>query len=185
MVSHSDDPPLAKDGRSSLEDKEAAHPPSKSALKRHMSELQRLAEAISKLKPDELANFDLPESLHESLRVVRKLKSSNARNRQLRHSSKILNSCDDSLLMQLQSYFEGKQKQAQSNNRRHRLIESWRDKLLANPNEGVNELVKQFPNIERQEIRTLARLAAKELSLEKTPIQQRKLFQYLRDNVIL
>lgn len=184
MVNHSDDPLSEKEGKSGLIDAEES-PPSKSALKRRMSELQHLAGAVSKLKSDEFANFDLPESLHESLRAVGKLKSSNARNRQLRHASKILNNCDDTLLMQLEGYFEEKQKQAQSNSRRHKLVEEWRDRLMENPDEGVNALVEQFPNTERQEVRTLARLAIKERNLSKVPAHQRKLFRYLRDKIIL
>jgi len=159
--------------------------PSKSALKRQMSELQSLCDTISKLKPDEIMSFDLPESLQESLITAGRLKSSNARNRQLRHASKMLSSCDEALTNQLKDHFEDQHKQAQTNTRRHKLVETWRDKIMENPDEQINVLVQQFPEADRQEIRTLARLAVKEKSLGKKPEQQRKLFRYLRDNVVL
>lgn len=158
--------------------------PSKSALKRQMRELQDLANAISKLKEDEIDEFNLPESLRDNLASVHRMKSSSARNRELRHASKLLSKCDETLIANLRHYFKEKQKKAESYTRQHKLIEDWRDKLLENPDQGVNALIEKFPNAQRQEIRTLARLAAKEKSLNKAPTQQRKLFRYLRDKVI-
>ena len=183
MVNQNDDFPFDRGENPSVggEDQLA---PSKSALKRQMLQLQGLADAVSKLKEDEIAEFDLPESLQESLASVQKMKSSSARNRQLRHTSKLLSKCNEELVVSLHCYFKAKQKKAESYTRHHKLVESWRDKLLENPDQGVNALLEKFPNAERQEIRTLARLAAKEKRLNKPPTQQRKLFRYLRDKVM-
>lgn len=158
--------------------------PSKSELKRRMRDLQSLADAISQLKPEELQQFELPESLVDSVQTAARLKSSNARNRQLRHASKLLDKCGDEVLSQLTGFFEQRQRHAESNTRRHKLIESWRDRLVTDQRKALEDFFREFPDANRQEIRTLARLAAKERSQSKPPTQQRRLFCYLRDNVI-
>ena len=183
MVRPPQDQPFGEENDSGSPTEEGL--PSKSALKRQMSELQALCDTISKLKQDEIVNFGLPDSLEESLITAGRLKSSNARNRQLRHASKVLSSCGEVLVTQLKNHFEDQHKQALTNTRRHKLIEAWRDKIMENPDEQINALVKEFPDTDRKEIRTLARLAAKEKSLERKTEQQRKLFRYLRDNVII
>lgn len=165
-------------------DAESDFAPSKSALKRRMTEIQNLCDLLSKLNLADLQSIDLPESLLDSLMTARRLKSSNARNRQLRHSAKLLDNCEESVLERITKYFEDKKANAQSNNRRHKLIEDWRDKLIENPNHGLAALIDDFPDTNRQELRTLVRLAAKEKARDAAPHQQRKLFTYLRDRVI-
>lgn len=158
--------------------------PSKSELKRRMSELQKLAGELSSTSDEVLFSLDLPESLVDSLKTAGRLKSSNARNRQLRHAGKLLDKCGEETIDRVAAHFETQRQKAQSFNRRHHLIENWRDKLVESPNEGVSELLDAFPETDRQEIRTLARLAAKEKQSDKPPTQQRRLFVYLRDRVI-
>ena len=159
--------------------------PSKSELKRRMRDLQSLADALTKLKRDELAQFDLPESFIESIETAARLKSSNARNRQLRHASKLLDKCGDESIEQLNNFFEERQKRAESNVHRHKTIEFWRDRLIADQKKALQNLFDEFPEANRQEVRTLARLAAKEHSQGKPPTQQRRLFCYLRDNIVI
>ena len=157
--------------------------PSKSALKRQMAELRKLADQLTTLREEDLLSFDLPSTLVESIQTASRLKSSNARNRQLRHASKILDKSGDETLDTINDYFARKQRASQAFNQKHQDIELWRDRLLDEPNTGLEALIDRFPEIDRQEVRALVRQATKERQQEKSPTQQRKLFRYLRDHV--
>lgn len=158
--------------------------PSKSELKRRMTGLRKLADELSRIPQADLLDFDLVPSLVDSIETAKRLKSSNARNRQLRHASKLLDKSGEEVIEQLQGYFESKRLKAQSFNAVHKLIESWRDRISSNPNDAIQELINEYPAVDRQEIRTLARHAAKEKASGTAMTQQRKLFCYLRDQVI-
>lgn len=158
--------------------------PSKSALKRRMTDLRQLADALCRLPDADLLGFELSDDLIDSLQTARRLKSSNARNRQLRHASKLLDKHGEDVIGNATGHFDKQRLQAQSFNQHHKLIENWRDRLLTDPNQGIQALIESFPEVDRQEIRTLVRLAAKEKTLGKSPAQQRKLFCYLRDQVL-
>jgi len=159
--------------------------PSKSALKRHMVTLRKLADQLSSLRETDLLSLNLPDNLLESIQTAARLKSSNARNRQLRHAGKILEKSDDDVLENINAHFISKQRASEAFNRKHQDIESWRDRLLDEPKIGLEALIERFPNIDRQEIRALSRQANKERQQGKTLTQQRKLFRYLRDKVFI
>lgn len=159
--------------------------PSKSELKRRMSDLRKLADELSRIPHADLSGFNLVPSLVESIETARRLKSSNARNRQLRHASKLLDKSGEDVIGQVHGYFEAKRLKAQSFNAHHKLIESWRDRIASDPNEAVQALIHDYPSTDRQEIRTLARQAAKEKTEGLASTQQRKLFCYLRDQIIV
>lgn len=157
--------------------------PNKSARKREMQALQKLVGDIANLKTEVRLSLALPDSLALSIEQAAKLKSSNARNRQLRHSAKLLEP-DDELIERLQQYFDGQQNQARKVQQQQKQVEHWRDRLLDLSENALSDFFDAFPNSDRQEIGTLVRNARKEKQQEKPPTQQRKLFRYLRDRVI-
>ena len=68
------------------------------------------------------------------------------------------------------------------NARMHKL-EQLREKLIAQGDEAINELVAQFHDLDRQKLRQLVRQANKERLENKPPAAFRELFQYLRDEL--
>lgn len=157
--------------------------PSKSQLKRDMHRLQKLAGDIADLKAEIRANLGLPDLLLLSIEQAAKLKPSNARNRQLRHSAKLMEG-EVELLENIFSFFDQRQKQAQKDVHRHKIVELWRDRLLDLDSNALSDFFDEFPATNRQELSTLVRNARKEKQAEKPPAAQRKLFKYLRDQAI-
>lgn len=155
-------------------------PPSKSQRKRDMHELQKLSAALATLKIEILTGLNLPENLIDSITQAAKLKSSNARNRQLRHAAKILED-QQQLLEPIQQYFDAQANQAHRQAQHHRLVEHWRDRLVDPDEDALSDFFQSFPNTDRQQLTTLVRHARKEKKSAAAPIQQRKLFKYLRD----
>ena len=60
-------------------------------------------------------------------------------------------------------------------------IEKWRDELIAGKNGVLDDVVREFPEADRQHIRQLVRNALKENEKEKTPRSSRALFKYLKE----
>jgi ribosome-associated protein len=155
---------------------------SKSQKKREMQAVQTLCDELARLNPESRASLELPLPLEESLQIAARIKSSGARNRQLRHAAKIL-AADETLLNAVTDYFEARKNEARHHQQKHKLVEQWRDRLLEDE-DALRELFDRYPETDRQELSTLVRNARKEQQLEKAPAQQRKLFKYLRDFVL-
>lgn len=157
--------------------------PSKSQKKRDMHAVQQLCDELAQLNADVWSRLELSDTLIESLEIAARIKSSGARNRQLRHAAKIL-VVDEDLRESVNAYFEARKNQARNEQNRHKLVEQWRDRLI-DEDDALSQLFVSFPATDRQELSTLVRNARKEKQLSKTPAQQRKLFKYLRDYVIV
>ena len=63
-------------------------------------------------------------------------------------------------------------------------IETIRTELIANGDSQINELLEQYPELERQKLRQLVRQAAKEAKAEKPAKGYKELFQYLKDIIM-
>ena len=59
-------------------------------------------------------------------------------------------------------------------------IEQWRDDLINNIATAMNELISQFPQLDRQHLNQLIRNAQNEISRQQPPKSSRKLFRYLQ-----
>jgi len=157
--------------------------PSKSQKKREMHSVQQLCDELAQLNKEVWTRLELPDPLLESIKIAARIKSSNARNRQLRHAAKIL-AVNEGLLASVNAYLEAQKNQARHDQQKHKRVEQWRDRLMDDDKDTLSELFKSYPETDRQELSTLIRNARKEQKMSKLPSQQRKLFKYLRDFVI-
>jgi ribosome-associated protein len=62
-------------------------------------------------------------------------------------------------------------------------VETWRDKLIANP-DAVTEFVAAFPQVDIQQLRTLIRNAKKEQEKNQPPKAFRELFQLIKPAIL-
>lgn len=157
--------------------------PSKSARKREMQQLRVLAGEIADLNAELRESLQLSDSLALSIDQAAKLKSSNARNRQLRHAAKLIEQ-DEELQERARQFFEDQKNHARKALQKSKIAEHWRDRLLDLSSNALSDFFDEFPHTDRQELSTLVRNARKEKQLEKPPAQQRKLFKYLRDQSV-
>jgi ribosome-associated protein len=59
-------------------------------------------------------------------------------------------------------------------------IERWRDRLLSEPEAGVEELQKAYPHIDRAALQKLLDKAGRERAEQRSPVAARELFAFLR-----
>lgn len=159
--------------------------PSKSQLKRDAQALVELGEKLLKLPEQQLPQIELPEVV-EAVLEAKKIRKGNARKRQLQFIGKLLRKSDTTALMQLINRFD-----ASSNEHAAQFhqLEEWRERLISEDNAVINEISAEFPELDRQRLRSLTRNAIQERQQQegaqnpKPPVHFRKLFQYLKSLV--
>lgn len=66
-------------------------------------------------------------------------------------------------------------------NERFHGLERWRDRLIDGNDEDLERFVNEFPDTDRQHLRSLIRHAQHEKARNKPPAAARKVFKYIRD----
>lgn len=151
---------------------------SKSQLKREMHALQSLGEELVNLSKDQFEKITLPEELHDAVVEARNIHQHGAHKRQLQFIGKLMRGIDPEPIQEQLDTLKGQSAQAA-----HTLhsIEHWRDQLLENGDQVLENFVEQYPQTDRQHIRQLLRNAHKEIRANKPPKSTRALFRYLRE----
>lgn len=155
--------------------------PSKSAVKRAMSELQKLGESLLNVKPETLDNFDLSDTLLDALATAKKIKSREGRRRQLQFIGKLMRKEPDEKVTAIRQFFDSDKLKHQQSVDQHKAIENWREKLLADGDQALHAFISEFPNTDRTQLRQLVRASLLEQKKQKPPANFRKLFQYIKD----
>lgn len=155
-------------------------PKSKSQLKREMTELQEMGERLATMPAEKIKAMDIPEAIREAALFAQTIKKHEAKRRHMQYMGKLMRAEADNIDALRDAIDRVDQQKAASNERFHQL-EQWRDRLVDGDDELVEEIVGQFPQADRQRLRTLARNAAGERAANKPPKNARALFKYLRE----
>ncbi len=151
---------------------------SKSQLKRESEALQALGEELVNLPANKLAKFPLPEKLEAAIKEAQRITARGGHKRQLQYIGKIMRQIDTQPIQQAMD--ELKKEHLHENVRLHQL-EQWRDRLIAEGDKALADLLDKQPNLDRQHLRQLMRNAQQEAKKNKPPKSARELFRYLRD----
>lgn len=152
---------------------------SKTDIKKQMQELQALGEKLTHFTADQLDKLPLSDRLRSAIDESQRIKSRNALKRHLQFIGKILRSeADTEALEQAMGLYEAGQ---QAHTQAFHKLERWRDRLIHEGNNALNEYLEAYPTADIQHLRQLIRNAQKELKQEKPPASARKLFKYLRE----
>jgi len=150
---------------------------SKTEMKQDMLALQKLGEELVELKPAILDTFPLEDILRDAIDDAQRFKGE-AKRRQLQYVGKVMRKIDPEPIEQALNKL--KNKHSQVTQALHKL-EELRDHIVENGDSAIAEAVEQFPEIDRQRLRQLARQANKEKQLNKPPKAYREIFQYLKE----
>lgn len=151
--------------------------PSKSQRKRDMHALQALGEALVDLPLDQFNKIDLPEDLRTAIMEARHIRQRGARKRQMQYVGRLMRNVDAEPIREHLDTLLGRSRQA-AQQLHH--IERWRDRLLAEGDAALEELLQLHPQADIQNLRQLVRTAHKETLANKPPRAARSLFQNLR-----
>jgi len=150
---------------------------SKSQRKRDATAAQQLGKDLLTLSAEAQKTIDLPENLNKALDDARRIKTNSALKRQLQYIGKLMRHIELEPIRE--QYYRLTNHYAKDIKTFHRL-EEWRDRLLAEGDKALEDLLNEAPNADRQHIRQLIRQSAKETKLNKPPKSAREIFKYLK-----
>lgn len=95
-------------------DERAPQPLSKTQRKKAMHALQSLGEALVGLSADQLERLDLPEALHEAVVEASRIRSREARRRQLQYIGRLMRDVDAERIAEALARLRGSRMRPQS-----------------------------------------------------------------------
>lgn len=155
--------------------------PTRTQQRRDALAVLALAVQLIELPPSKLAKLDLPEDVEREIATTRRITAHIARKRQLAFLAKVMRRHDASVFDGVRAALgENRDRQRQETAAMHRL-EATRDRLLADPDNAMSDLIAQYPNVDRQHLRSLVRQARTEKDGNKPPRAYREIYQLLKD----
>ena len=154
---------------------------SRSQNRREALEVLALGEKLVDLTAAQLARLPIPENLLEHIEYSKRITSHGARKRQLAFLAKQMRREDDGVLDAIRDALEANSETSKRAVALMHRIEHIREKLLAEGDAALAELLDEYPAADRQQLRTLVRNALAEKARNKPPRAYREIYQVLRE----
>ncbi|AUF95104.1 ribosome biogenesis factor YjgA [Pseudomonas shirazensis] len=151
---------------------------SKTQIKRELHALVELGERLTTLKPDTLARLPLTDPLRKALADASKHTAHIARKRHMSFVGKLMRDQDTDAILAVIEQLDSSTRQY---NERFHGLERWRDRLVDGNDEDLERFVQEYPETDRQQLRSLIRHAQHEKARDKPPAAARKVFKYIRE----
>lgn len=155
--------------------------PSRSQQRREALEVLELAHQLSALTPQQLARLPVPEGLISHIDDTRRITSHGAHKRQLQYLAKQMRREDDETLEAIRDALDSSGESVRMEAAMLHRAEDWRERLIADGDAALTDLLTDFPHADRQHLRQLARNAHEEKLRNKPPHAFRELFRELRE----
>ena len=168
--------------RNQTELDEEDYGPSRTQQRREALAVLVLAQQLVDLQPSRLAKLSLPDDVRHEIDVTRRTPSHGAKKRQLAFLAKVMRRYGEEDFAAVRAELgENREKQRQETAAMHRL-EAMRDRLIAEDEAALSELIAEHPQVDRQHLRSLVRQARVEKDTpNKPPKAYREIFQLLKD----
>jgi len=165
--------------RTYTDDPEHDYGPTRTQQRRDALAVLAFATQLSELPQSKLARADLPEDVLREIDNLRRITSHIARKRQLGFLAKVMRRHDDEAFDTARALMgENREQQRKETAAMHRL-EALRERIIAH-DDALQELIDQYPGIDRQHLRSLIRQARLERDGNKPPRAYREIFQLLK-----
>ncbi len=154
---------------------------SRSQNRREALEILALGEKLVELTAAQLAKLPIPEGLLEHIEYSKRITSHGARKRQLAFLAKQMRREEDGVLDAIRDALEANSETSKRAVALMHRMEHWRERLLAEGDVALAELLDEYPEADRQQLRTLVRNALAEKAKNKPPRAFREIYQVLRE----
>jgi ribosome-associated protein len=155
--------------------------PSRTAQRRAALDVLALGQKLSTLTDAQLARLPIPEGLLPHIVETRRITSHVAHKRQLAFLAKQMRREDEDALDAIRDALDEHGDTARRETALMHRIEALRERLLADGDAALAELLDEHPQADRQRLRQLVRNALDERHRNKPPHAFRELFRELRD----
>ncbi|MEQ8407081.1 MAG: ribosome biogenesis factor YjgA [Gammaproteobacteria bacterium] len=156
--------------------------PSKSQRKREAHAQQKLGERLAELPETTLKRLPLSDALLANLLEFKMLPNSNsALKRQRQFIGKLMRGHDvEEIESILASITDDKVKKR---SQRRELVDEWVNNVLTNGDEAINALVLEYPQLDRQTLRQLARNHSRAADNKKAATHK-KLHEFIKASIL-
>ncbi len=154
---------------------------SRSQQRREALEVLALGEKLVALTPAQLAKLPVPESLLPHIADTKRITAHIAHKRQLAFLAKQMRREDDQTLEALRDALDANSETARREVAAMHRVEDWRDRLVAEGDAALAELLAEHPDADRQHLRQLIRNAKEEKLRNKPPRAYREIYALLRE----
>ncbi|GAB7533550.1 ribosome biogenesis factor YjgA [Pseudomonas sp. 3A(2025)] len=151
---------------------------SKTQVKREQQALVELGVRLTTLKPDMLDKLPLTDNLRRALAEAPKHTANIAKKRHMLFIGRLMRDQDQEAILVLLDQLDSSTRQY---NERFHSLERWRDRLIGGDDSVLEKFVSEYPDADRQQLRSLIRQAQHEVAHNKPPASSRKIFKYIRD----
>jgi ribosome-associated protein len=155
--------------------------PSRTQQRGEALEIRSLAEKLVALPAAQLARLPIPEDLMPHIVETQRITSHIAHKRQLQFLAKQMRREEDEVLEAIRDAMDEGGEAARRETAMLHHAEQWRDRLLADGDTALADLLDAFPQADRQRLRQLARNAVDERAKNKPPHAFRELFREIRE----
>jgi len=154
---------------------------SKTQRKKECHAVLDMGTTIINLSQHDLEKLHLPDALQQAIEDARRMPHrGGALKRQKQFIGKLMRNLDtEDIAHQLEQI----QHAHDRNNALFKRMEKWRDDILAEGDEAINQFVEEYPLADRQNLRQIYRNAMREQQQNKPPAAARQLFKYIREIV--
>ncbi len=157
---------------------ELEQPPlSKTRRKKAMHALQELGETLVDLSADQLDRLELPEELRDAVTEARRMRSHEARRRQLQYIGRLMRGVETEEIAAQIAHLQGESDAAKAE---FHALERWRARLLED-DDALTDWLATHPGGDAQALRQLIRNARREQAEGRPPRASRALFRLLRE----
>ena len=154
--------------------------PSRSEQRRAALDVLALGQQLVGLSAAQLAKLPIPDDLLPHIAEARRITSHVAHKRQLAFLAKQMRREDDATLDAIRDALDAGGEAARRETAQLHRVEAWRERLIADGDAALSELLAEHPQADRQQLRTLVRNAQAEKAKNKPPRAYREIFQVLR-----
>lgn len=159
--------------------------PSRGEQRRQALAVLELAMRLVEQPDARLAQLPMDDDLRDLVVASKKITSQIARKRQVQYLAKHMRRRDDEALAAIRAALEHDKSDGRREAAALHQVEYWRDRLVAEGDDALAELLQAHPQADRQHLRQLARNARTERQKNKPPHAFRELFRELRDLLAL
>jgi ribosome-associated protein len=154
---------------------------SRSQRRREALDVLKLAQTLSAMSDAQLRNVPLPEDLLDEVRRARAVTQQIARKRQDQYLAKQMRKLDDAEIEAIRAALEHDRDRARRETAELHQVEKWRERLIAEGDDALGELLAAHPHADRQQLRQLARQARIEREQNRPLHAFHALFRILRE----
>lgn len=152
---------------------------SRTDIKKAAQAVTDLGDKLTELSEAKIRAFDFPEELTNAVLLLKRMDKGPAIKRQRAFVGKLLRKNED-LIVEIKEKFMEEELKAQQQNAHFHRLEKWRDRLVSEGDDALNEFMEAYPQADRTYLRQTIRNAQKEAEQNKPPKSARAIFKYLR-----